>query len=143
MTNQYLIKKSIVLENVFVFIDQTIFFFSWLVWSQIFQEKFYGYINFVMIGIVCWLDFVSFLLFLHKLWTCKDKDCARNDVTKLGFNKRSLSLLLIFIYDDRWRHFGTECNLTPQNSLSASTSFNSGLRSICPRVKSPISDHLS
>ena len=53
MTNQYLIKKSIVLENVFVFIDQTIFFFSWLVWSQIFQEKFYGYINFVMIGIVC------------------------------------------------------------------------------------------
>lgn len=122
---------------------QTIFFFSWLIWSQIFQKQFYGYINFVMIGIVCWLDFVSFLLFLHKLWTCKDKDCARNDVTKLGFNKRSLSLLLIFIYDDRWRHFGTECNLTPQNSLSASTSFNSGLRSICPRVKSPISDHVS
>lgn len=75
-----------------------------------------------MIGIVCWLDFVSFLLFLHKLWACKDEDCARNDVTKLGFNKRSLSLLLIFIYDDRWHHFGTGCNLTPQNSLSAATS---------------------
>lgn len=138
MTNQYLIKKSILLFWKMYLSLSNNFFFSWLVWSQIFQEKFYGYINFVMIGIVCWLDFISFLLFLHKLWTCKDKDCARNDVTKLGFNKRSLSLLLIFIYDDRWCDFGTGCNLTPQNSLSASTSFNSGLRSICPRVKSPI-----
>ena len=52
MTNQYLIKKSIVLENVFVFIKQFFFQLAGL-GSQIFQKKFYGYINFVMIGIVC------------------------------------------------------------------------------------------
>ena len=139
MTNQYLIKKSILLFwKMYLSLSNNFFSVGWF--GHKYFRKSFTFINFVIIGIVCWLDFVSFLLFLHKLWTCKDKDCARNDVTKLGFNKRSLSLLLIFIYDDRWRHFGTECNLTPQNSLSASTSFNSGLRSICSRVKSPISD---
>ena len=63
MTNQYLIKKSIVLENVFVFIKQFFFSVGWF--GHKYFRKSFTFINFVMIGIVCWLDFVSFLLFLR------------------------------------------------------------------------------